>query len=125
MNKKTLTRIAQGHQTLKELLDGATGAKPFRWGEYEREQKVWLLSQIGFVLVSKTKLEKGGHRLKKGAKPVGAAYYGSPLRLYADLYLLGVQTERTLKWHDLYQKGKALVEDGSYAKKPFAGEVQK
>lgn len=86
---------------------------------------MWLLAQIGFVLVSKTKLEKGGHRLKRGVKPVGAAYYGSPLRLYADLYLLGVQTERTLKWHDLYQKGKALCEDGSYAKKPLAGEGTK
>lgn len=124
MNKKILQRIATCQQTLREFFDGATGAKPFVWGEYERESKMHLLSQIGFVLVSKTKLEKGGHRLKKGAKPIGTGYYGSPLRLYANLYLLGVQTERTLKWHDLYKKGKALCEDGSYAKKPLTEWVQ-
>src|SRR5690348_17207685 len=88
----------------------------FSWGNAERDSKMAYLSRLGFVLVSKSKLERGGHRLKRGVKPVGRGYYGAPLRVWADLYLLGIQTERTLKWHDLYDKGKALCEDGSYCR---------
>lgn len=124
MNKKTLERIAYCKETLAELLAGASGAKPFYWGETEAKSKMAWLARAGFVLVSKTKLEKGGHRLKKDAKPVGRAYYGAPLKVKADLFLLGVQTERTLKWFDLWNKGKALCEDGSYGKTPLMISVE-
>lgn len=116
MNKKTIGRIQYSERTVHELLLAAKGEHPFSWGHTERQAKMYLLRRLGFVLVSKSKLEKGGHELKRGAKPLGKAYYKAPLKLYADLYLLGVQTRRTLKWHDLYNKGKALIEDGTYGK---------
>lgn len=125
MNKKTLGRIAYCKGALEELLAGASGAKPFYWGETEGQSKMAWLARAGFVLVSKTKLEKGGHQLKKGAKPVGRVYYGAPLKVKADLYLLGVQTVRhPKKWFDLYDKGKALCEDGSYAKTPLMISIE-
>ncbi len=120
MNKKTLERIAYIQEALGELLTGAKGEGMFSWGNAEGDSKMAYLSRLGFVLVSKSKLERGGHRLKRGAKPVGRRYYGAPLKVWSDLYLLGIQTERTLKWHDLYDRGKALVEDGTYAKEPKA-----
>lgn len=82
------------------------------------------LQRLGFPLVSLSKLTKGGHELKRGQKPVGKTYYRAPLKRYADLYLLGIQTRRTLKWYDLYDKGKALAEDGTFCKKKLVSSTE-
>lgn len=112
MAKRDIERLNLGIEAVRELLDGLNG-KPFRWGDSERRSKEYILVCLGFAVVSKSKLEEGGHRLKRGVKPVGQAYFGAPLRKWADLYVLDVQTVRSVKWYKLYGKGKALLE-GTY-----------
>ena len=124
MGAKELTRLEYIRGAVSELLGGLNGT-PFRWGDAERSSKEPILSKMGFVLVSKSKLERGGHELKRNAKPVGQAYFGAPLKVWADLYLLDVQTHRVLKWYDLWDKGKALLEHQwgareEYGHKPLA-----
>ena len=115
--KKELDQLGYIKGAINELMLGLSGEKPFSWGDAERKSKTAWLSRLGFVLVSKSKLERGGHELKRGMKPVGCAYYKAPLSRHADLYLLGIQTTRTYKWHSLWKKGKALCEDGEYGLK--------
>jgi hypothetical protein len=122
--KRELEQLQYIQKAITELELGLIGAKGFIWGETEGRSKMGWLSRLGFVLVSKSKLEKGGHELKKGAKPVGTTYYGAPIKRYTDLYLLNVQTKRALKWYDLWSKGKALCEDGTYGKTPLKMEVK-
>jgi hypothetical protein len=113
MSKRTIERLGRVTEAVNQLRAGLEG-KPFSWGAHEADSKQPLLERLGYVLVSKTKLEKGGHELKRGAKPVGKRYYNAPLKRYADLYLLGEQTRRSYKWWDLGETGKALLEDGGY-----------
>jgi hypothetical protein len=47
--------------------------------------------RLGITLVTATGAKKRGYRLKAGAKPVGEAYYGASLQIYADLYVLECQ----------------------------------
>lgn len=107
--KKTIERLELIRQAIHELEQGLIG-NPFTWGNSEYRSKEGILARCGFAVVTMTKLKRGGHRLKKNVKPVGKAYFGSPIRKYADLYVLDVQTERELKWYDLFGKGKALLE---------------
>ena len=39
-------------------------------------------------------VQKLGYQLKRGAKPVGTAYFGSPIQKWADLYVLEVQCQK-------------------------------
>lgn len=107
--KRDMQRLEAAAAAVRELQDGLNGT-PFTWGDSEYRQKEGILAALGFAVVTATKLTRGGHELKKGVKPVGKAYFGSPIRKYADLYVLDVQTKRALKWHALFRKGKALLE---------------
>lgn len=107
--KRDIQRLEMAQEAIADLLNGLNG-KPFVWGDSEHRAKEGILASLGFALVTITKLTRGGHELKRGVKPVGKAYFGSPIRKYAELYVLGVQTKRTLKWSDLWGRGKALLE---------------
>lgn len=107
--KRDLQRLDAAQVAIRELMDGLNG-KPFTWGDSEYHQKEGMLAALGFAVVTITKLTRGGHELLRGVKPVGRAYFGTPIRKYADLYVLDLQTKRTLKWHDLFRRGKALLE---------------
>lgn len=121
-HKKTVERLEYVRQTVYEFEQGLIG-NPFTWGTSEWRSKEVILAGLGFILVSESKLKRGGHRLKKNATPVGKAYFGAPIRKYANLYVLGLQTEREIKWYDLWEKGKALLEHqltrGEYGMKPL------
>lgn len=109
MAKKSTDRLIYVMEAVNDLVGGLNG-KPFAWGDSERRSKEAILASLGFAVVSKTKLERGGHRLKRGVRPVGSAFFGSPLRRHADLYVLYVQTQRSIKFYELLDKGKALLE---------------
>ncbi|MBD2451158.1 hypothetical protein H6G76_29315 [Nostoc sp. FACHB-152] len=87
MSKKRLERI---HELTEIVLNGLNG-KPFSWGDGQRTAWVPLLQEIGITLITKTQIQKRGLVLKRGAKPVGKAYFGSPIKRYADLYVMEVQ----------------------------------
>jgi hypothetical protein len=83
--------------TLRELLGIVAdslkkGGVPFRWGEGVRIRWTKLLGRAGVVLMTRTALARQGLEPKRGAKPVGTAYFGAPLQVQAGLYVLGVQT---------------------------------
>lgn len=107
--KRDMKRLEAAQEAISDLLDGLNG-KSFTWGDSEYRSKEGILASLGFALVTKTKLTRGGHELKQGVSPVGKAYFGAPIRKYADLYVLGVQTKRSLRWSGLWQRGKALLE---------------
>lgn len=75
----------------QDIINGLNG-KGFRWGDGERSAYVPIAERrLGITLVTATGARKRGYRLKAGAKPVGEAYFGAPLQLYADLYVLECQ----------------------------------
>lgn len=94
MSKK---RIEQLHSLTGMVLKGLNG-NPFNWGDTQRKSWIPILKKIDITLVTKTQIEKQGLILKRGAKPVGTAYFGSPIKKYADLYVLEIQcTQPKLK----------------------------
>lgn len=79
-------------QAVAQLIINGLAGKPFRWGDGERSAWQPLAEhRLGVTLVTITGAKKRGYRLKAGAKPVGEAYYGAPLQIYADLYVLECQ----------------------------------
>lgn len=49
---------------------------------------------LGCTLVTKSGAEKRGYRIRRGAKPVGSMYFGSPISRFADVYVLECQCAR-------------------------------
>lgn len=109
MNKTQQKRINAIREAINDLENGLNG-KPFTWGDTERRHKEHILACLGHIVVSESRLKRGGHELKPLAQPIGTAYFGSPIRKTANLYLIGVQTRRSPKYGDLLPKGKALSE---------------
>jgi len=96
MNNKSVSpsviqaRLASYRKIIDAISRGLSG-KPFHWtnGEYEAYRaKAYVM---GFTLVTRTKLEKTGCRLKRGVRPVGTAYFRSPISRDIDLYVLECQ----------------------------------
>ena len=87
---KPRLNIQRLHELLGIVLNGLDG-QPFSWGDGQRQAWVPILKAAGVTLITKTQIEKHGYRLKRGAKPVGSAYFGAPIKRYADLYVLEVQ----------------------------------
>jgi hypothetical protein len=85
--KQKLERI---HELIGKVLSGLEG-KPFAWGDGQRNAWISMLQEFNITLVTQTGLKKRGYRLKRGAKPVGSAYFGAPLQIHADLYVLQIQ----------------------------------
>lgn len=93
MSKKRIERI---HELTGIVLDGLNG-NTFSWGDGQRTSWVPILREIGITLITKTQIQKRGLVLKRGAKPVGTAYFGAPIKRYADLYVLEVQCTKPKK----------------------------
>lgn len=74
------------------VIDGLNG-QPFSWGEGERNAYTKILAEVGVTLVSKSAIARAGRELKRGAGPVGAAYFGAPIKRMAELYVLECQTK--------------------------------
>ena len=86
--KAQLQRI----QSIAQMIINGLAGKPFRWGDGERSAWQPLAEvRLGITLVTPTGIKKRGYRLKAGVKPVGEAYYGAPLQVYAPLYVLECQ----------------------------------
>ena len=83
-------RLASYRKIVDAISRGLSG-QPFHWtnGEFEAYRpKAYVM---GFTLVTKTRIEKTGYRLKRGARPVGTAYFRSPISRDIDLYVLECQ----------------------------------
>lgn len=91
MNPKQ--RIERLYELISTVLAGLEGNR-FAWGNGQRLAWVPLLREAGITLVTKTQIEKRDLVLKRNAKPVGSAYFGAPIKRYADLYVLEVQTTK-------------------------------
>lgn len=83
-------RIEVIQRVLTDVAQGLEGNR-FTWGSGQREHWVPLLERVGMTLRTKTQITKMGYRLKRGAQPVGRAYYDAPLQRYAELYLIEYQ----------------------------------
>ena len=64
---------------------------PFHWNGTEGDYNVMWAADLGLTLITKTQVEKRGYRLKRGARPVGSRYFGSPISKSASLYVLECQ----------------------------------
>lgn len=73
-----------------KALDGRYTA--FDWGQGEHMNARRMLRDLGIQLVTETRARKLGHRLKRRAVPVAAAYFGAPIQRHCALYVLGIQT---------------------------------
>ena len=89
-------RLARFEEVAAAVRYGLQG-HPFLWPEWARKLHVPVAAQMGCTLVTATALAKLGHQLKRGARPVGRAYWGAPLKRHADLYVLEVQTTKNKK----------------------------
>ena len=87
----TRARITRLHTASGEVRAGLAGS-PFQWSESERKRNEPILAAAGVELLSQTAIEKRGHVLRRGARPVGTAYFGAPIQRYTPLYVLHVQT---------------------------------
>lgn len=79
------------------VLDGIRGGligAPFGWPEHKRKAWIPAAAHMGWTLLSRTALTKRGYVLKRGAKPVGVAYWGAPLSRWVELYLVELQTTK-------------------------------
>lgn len=90
LTRKQITRLRELLGVLDESLTNKT---MFRWGEGARVLNTRLLRRAGVELMTKTALAKTGLEPKRGQKPVGTGYFGVPLQVHAELYLVGVQTK--------------------------------
>ncbi len=79
-------------ELLAQIDDALRQRVTLAWGDGNRRTWTPVLRGLGVALVSKTKAEQLGHRIRRGAVPVVNAYFGAPLQRHADLYLLGAQT---------------------------------
>lgn len=70
---------------------GLRRGKAFSWGDGQRRTWEPVARELGATLLSKTAIARRGYRIKRGAKPVGAIYYGAPISRYADVYVLECQ----------------------------------
>ena len=83
--------IAEVIEALEIARDAVT-VGPIYWGDGEYTSKRKLLDELGIKLVTKTALEKRGHRVKRGATPVGTVHFPAPIQRHCAVYILGVQT---------------------------------
>lgn len=103
---------------LNAVINGLDG-QPFRWESCgASESYVRLLRELGITLVTRTWLEKRGYKLNRGAKPVGAIKYCSPINAMADVYVLECQA-----WLQNPEK-LAKVEAQTAARRAERGEDQ-
>lgn len=83
-------KVKQLIELLQVVQEGLEG-HPFEWGDGQRKSWTPKLEKCGITLVTKTQIAKRGYRVKKGKKPVGSAYFGTPIKRYAELYVLEEQ----------------------------------
>lgn len=72
------------------IINGLNG-KPFSWTGGEFDAYRIKAQAMGCTLVTKSKIERDGYRLRRGAKPVGNGYFKAPISRSADLYILECQ----------------------------------
>ena len=87
---RVIDKLDRYREIAAQVQRGLRG-KPFAWGDAERRSYVDNAAAMGITLLSLSALERRGYQLKRGAQPVGSAYYGSPLSRYANLYVLECQ----------------------------------
>lgn len=85
-------RLVRFIEVARAILDGLQG-NPFRWDDGTAGAWRPIAAQMGFTLVTQTRINKLARRLKRRAKPVGELYFPSPISSYADVYVLEFQTE--------------------------------
>lgn len=83
-------RISSYQYVLAAIERGLEG-RPFQWGEGERRPYTAKAARMGMTLVTVTGAKTHGYRVKRGAQPVGHAYFGAPIKRYAALYVLECQ----------------------------------
>jgi hypothetical protein len=76
------------------IIDGLNG-EPFSWNGGEFASYRPKAEAMGITLVTKTRIDKMGRRLKRGAKPVGKGYFSAPISRRADLYVMECQTSES------------------------------
>lgn len=85
-----LRRIESLRHVATQIYDGLSG-HPFQWGAGQREAWVPIAQQLGLTLVTRSHADRLGYAIKRGAKPVGSAYFRTPLKRTAQLYVLECQ----------------------------------
>ena len=85
-----LRRIESLRHVATQIYDGLSG-HPFQWGAGQREAWVPIAQQLGLTLVTRSHADRLGYAIKRGAKPVGSAYFRAPLKRTAQLYVLECQ----------------------------------
>ena len=90
----TRKQILKLYELLREVEGSLRYKRGFRWGQGVRGTWTKLLKRAGIILLTRTALAKRGLEPKRGAVPVGTAYFGAPLKVHAELFVLGVQTRK-------------------------------
>ncbi|MCP4352619.1 MAG: hypothetical protein GY795_44750 [Desulfobacterales bacterium] len=88
--KEMKDHIGRHIDTLRQIYHGLDG-DTFSWNDSARVYHVRRAEAAEITLMTKTALKKKGYRLKRGAKPVGYAYYKAPLSKKVGLYIVECQ----------------------------------
>ena len=92
---KTKAQIVKLRARVTESLDmvlAGLAGKPFQWSAGEFDRRAHEVNLLGVRLKTKTQIELNGHVLKRGAQPVGKAYFEAPICKWRGVYVFGVQT---------------------------------
>lgn len=89
-----LARLQRYERVAAQVREGLAG-KPFVWRAVDMQHARACLAAMGITLVSRSRAEVLGFVLKRGAVPVGAAYYAAPISRHVDVYVLECQFRRT------------------------------
>lgn len=76
------------HPAEIDLFVASLSGHPFHWGAGESSNYFPIARELGCTLKTKTAIKRAGLVLKRGAKPVGRAYYGAPIKDYCEIYIV-------------------------------------
>ena len=88
-----IAKLERRRALLAEIVSGLRG-QPFHWGEGESSSKQGMLAPaFGVTLLTRIGVGRAGLDLKRGAKPVGAIYFGAPIQRTSDVFVMQCQTK--------------------------------
>ena len=79
-------RLALRRAGLRDVIAGLEGRR-FSWGAATFKAHRPMLRALGVTLVTRSRIEKRGWRLTRGARPVGQVYFEAPIGRYAEVYV--------------------------------------
>lgn len=83
-----VAHLERRQKWLNLVLNALRGGERVLWGMGEREGAEKMLKELGVTVITRSRAERMGYKLRASAKPIGTGYFGSPIKRDANLYIL-------------------------------------